>query len=211
MAEAMSRHCSETDIYHFGPMKGIGSRHNVRHWGCSCKEPRISMAGHHRPMFYLTGDRRLGDVLDEVVSAAESLDNLYFYHDDKGEFSRPNARTGPDWSSFVSDWMTDYERHLNETSRSKIERGIDDNDITPMGVKLAALKRYADMVDVFCGNYMEHYYEKMREYGIRKPIIGTEVQMFYRKDEQALNNVQFTRENPYAIVKKYDWVCGSIL
>lgn len=61
---------------------------------------------------------------------------------------------------------------------------------------LAALKRYADMVDVFCGNYMEHYYEKMREYGIRKPIIGTEVQMFYRKDEQALNNVQFTRENP---------------
>ena len=51
----------------------------------------------------------------------------------------------------------------------------------------------------------------MREYGIRKPIIGTEVQMFYRKDEQALNNVQFTRENPYAIVKKYDWVCGSIL
>lgn len=87
----------------------------------------------------------------------------------------------------------------------------DYNDITPMGVKLAALKRYADMVDVFCSNYMEHYYEKMREYGIRKPIIGTEVQMFYRKDEQALNNVQFTRENPYTIVKKYDWVCGSIL
>lgn len=132
MAEAMSRHCSETDIYHFGPMKGIGSRHNVRHWGCSCKEPRISMAGHHRPMFYLTGDRRLGDVLDEVVSAAESLDNLYFYHDAKGEFFRPNARTGPDWSSFVSDWMTDYERHLNETSRGKIERGIDDISKAPM-------------------------------------------------------------------------------
>ena len=87
----------------------------------------------------------------------------------------------------------------------------DYNDVTPMGVKLAALKRYADLVDVFCGNYMEHYYEKMREYGIRKPIIGTEVQMFYRKDEQAMNNVQLTRENCFTIVKKYDWVCGSIL
>ena len=48
LAEAMSRHCSEVDVYHFGPLKGIGSRHNVRHWGCSCKEGRIAMAGHHR-------------------------------------------------------------------------------------------------------------------------------------------------------------------
>lgn len=31
LAEAMSRHCSEVDIYYFGPLKGIGSRHNVRH------------------------------------------------------------------------------------------------------------------------------------------------------------------------------------
>ena len=132
MAEAMSRHCSETDIYHFGPMKGIGSRHNVRHWGCSCKEPRVSMAGHHRPMFYLTGDRRLGDVLDEVVSAADSLDNLYFYHGGKGKFHKPNARTGPDWSSFVSNWMTADERHSDETLRNKILTGIVDISKAPM-------------------------------------------------------------------------------
>jgi len=87
----------------------------------------------------------------------------------------------------------------------------DYNDVTPMGVKLAALKRYADMVDVFCGNYMEHYYEKMREYGIRTPMIGAETHMLYRKDEHALNNVQLSKESPYAIVRKYDWVCGSIL
>ena len=87
----------------------------------------------------------------------------------------------------------------------------DYNDVTPMGVKLAALKRYADMVDVFCGNYMEHYYEKMREYGIRNPMIGAETHMLYRKDEHALNNVQLSKESPYAIVRKYDWVCGSIL
>ena len=87
----------------------------------------------------------------------------------------------------------------------------DYNDVTPMGVKLAALKRYAELVDVFCGNYMEHYYEKMREYGIRIPMIGTETHTLYRKDEHALNNVQLSTESPYAIVKKYDWVCGSII
>ena len=87
----------------------------------------------------------------------------------------------------------------------------DYNDVTPMGVKLAALKRYADLVDVFCGNYMEHYYEKMREYGIRKPIIGSETHMLYRNDEHALNSVQLSPESPYGIVRKYDWVCGAIL
>ena len=87
----------------------------------------------------------------------------------------------------------------------------DYNDVTPLGVKLAALKRYADLVDVFCGNYMEHYYEKMREYGIRIPMLGTETHTLYRKDEHALNNVQLSSESPYAIVRRHDWVCGSII
>lgn len=124
LAEAMSRHTSETDVYHHGPMKGIGSRHNVRHWGCSCKEPRVSMAGHHRPMLYLTGDRRIGEVLDEVVGAAESLCNVYsFYGKGVGE-DFPNVRTGPDWAAFVSDWMTHYERMLDPVSLNKICEGI---------------------------------------------------------------------------------------
>lgn len=132
LAEAMSRHCSETDIYHHGPMKGIGSRHNVRHWGCSCKEPRVSMAGHHRPMLYLTGDRRIGDVLDEVVCAAESLDNVPFYRDGAPEYPVPNVRTGPDWSSLVSNWMTAHERHMDEGCLEKINRGIEGISKAPM-------------------------------------------------------------------------------
>ncbi|MBQ9308323.1 MAG: hypothetical protein IJ229_10390 [Clostridia bacterium] len=130
LAEAMSRHASETDLYHFGPMKGIGSRHNVRHWGCSCKEPRVSMAGHHRPMFYLTGDRRIGEVLSEVADAADSLGNLRYYVDNAD--GKLHARTGPDWSSFVSDWMTAYERTLDETYREKILRGIEGISRAPM-------------------------------------------------------------------------------
>lgn len=124
LAEAMSRHTSETDLYHFGPMKGIGSRHNVRHWGCSCKEPRVSMAGHHRPMFYLTGDRRLGDVFDDVKDAAESLPNLYSFYDKN--FSRPvlTTRSGPDWPAYLSNWMTEHERTLDQRYLDKIETGI---------------------------------------------------------------------------------------
>jgi hypothetical protein len=45
VAEAMSRHCSEVDFYHFGPMASFRSRHIVRPWGCSCKEPRVSFGG----------------------------------------------------------------------------------------------------------------------------------------------------------------------
>lgn len=132
LVEAMSCHTAETDIYHHGPMKGIGSRHNVRHWGCSCKEPRVSMAGHHRPMFYLTGDRRIGDVLDEVVCAAESLSNVPFYRDGTPEYPVPNVRTGPDWSSLVSNWMTAHERHLDEACLAKILRGIEGISKAPM-------------------------------------------------------------------------------
>lgn len=138
LAEALSRHTSETDIYHFGPMKGIGSRHNVRHWGCSCKEPRVSMAGHHRPMFYLTGDRRLGDVFDEVKDAAESVGNLRYYRENP---EGVGIRTGPDWSSFVSNWMTAYERTLDEDYLEKIKTGICGISRAPM--RLGSGPRFA--------------------------------------------------------------------
>ena len=44
MAEAMTRHTGEVDVYHVGPNAGLGSRHNVSHWGCGAKEARISQA-----------------------------------------------------------------------------------------------------------------------------------------------------------------------
>ena len=122
MAEAMSRHCSEVDIYHFGPLKGLGSRHNVRHWGCSCKEARIAMAGHHRFYYYLTGDMRLGDVFEDVKDADEAIvttDPLRFFFD-KDKMNAPaHARSGPDWSSFCSDWMTQWERFNDDTYRNQ--------------------------------------------------------------------------------------------
>ena len=131
MAEALSRHTADVDQYHFGPMKGLGSRHNVRHWGCPCKEPRISMAGHHRPLFYLTGNRRIGDCMEDSLSAAESLKAMPWYTQRKEGIT---LRSGPDWSALVSDWMTAYERTLDERWKQMIEAGIADLMQTPLGL-----------------------------------------------------------------------------
>lgn len=87
----------------------------------------------------------------------------------------------------------------------------DYNDITPLGQKLEAVRRYAQIVDVISCNYMEHFYEKMREAGIRNPILGSEVRSYYRLCERAMNSVQLSPESPYAIVQKHSWVCGAII
>lgn len=135
MAEAMTRHCSEVDVYHFGPLKGLGSRHNVRHWGCSCKEPRISMAGHNRFLFYLTGDLRLGDIMEDVKDADRTMAKQPYCRETQPDGTvLAGVRSGPDWSSYVSNWMTAYERTLDETYRQRIETGIRDIANTPFGL-----------------------------------------------------------------------------
>lgn len=135
MAEAMTRHCSEVDLYHFGPLKGLGSRHNVRHWGCSCKEPRMSMAGHQRFLYYLTGDFRLGDVMWDVVDVDHTMAEFPHCCERMPDgSSRASVRSGPDWSSLVSNWMTAYERTLDAVYKEKIERGIRDIADTPFGL-----------------------------------------------------------------------------
>lgn len=83
------------------------------------------------------------------------------------------------------------------------------NDTMPLGQLLALARRYAECVDVFAGNYMEQYYERLRESGMRKPILGAEVRTYYRGDSRAHNQVDVRLESPYATVKAHDWVCGA--
>lgn len=144
VAEAMSRHCSEVDFYHFGPMAGIGSRHNVRHWGCSCKEPRVSMAGHHRVYYYLTGDARIGDAMADAKDADLSLKNVTYFkqNDEKGD--HVVIRSGPDWTSFLSNWMTQYERTLDPYYLEKIRQGIKDVSEMPFGLASGPSYRYEE-------------------------------------------------------------------
>mgnify|MGYP002852864322 CR=1 FL=1 len=130
LAEAMSRNTMEVDCYHFGPLKGLGSRHNVRHWGCPCKEPRVSMAGHHRPLYYLTGDLRTGQCMEEMASAHEALAHTRWYAE---EPPTVRCRTAPDWTSLLSDWMTAYERTLNPAWKALADKGIASILNAPMG------------------------------------------------------------------------------
>lgn len=126
MAEAMTRHTSEVDLYHFGEYAGLGSRHNVVHWGCGCKEARIGMAGLHRFYYYLTADERIGDILDEVKDSDFSTVTLdpmraYFPKDEHPT----HIRVGPDWAAFSSNWMTRWERYEDTSYREKILTGVE--------------------------------------------------------------------------------------
>ena len=129
MAEAMTRHCSEVDTYHFGPHSGLGSRHNVVHWGCGAKESRISEAWWNRFLFYLTADDRLGDIIHEVADA----DTLLYTLDpmrlaqprDKYPCSAPaRLRIGPDWVGYASNWLAEWERFGNIKYRDKLLAGM---------------------------------------------------------------------------------------
>lgn len=160
-ARAMARHTSEVDIYHSGKYAMLGTRHNVRHWGCGAKEPRISMAGHHRFFYYLTGDERIGDVMDFVKDADFATlvrDPMRNYFEHRPGFA--HIRTGPDWSSFVSNWMTRWERFNDTTYRDKILAGLDSIKKAPNRLASGSTFLYSPEDNVMRylgeGNYQYH-------------------------------------------------------
>jgi len=130
MAEAMTRHCSEVDVYHIGPFAPLGSRHNVSHWGCGAKEARISQAAFNRFYYYLTTDERTGD----LMSAQRDADTLLL-HLDPMRLAEPRSqypcnaparlRVGPDWLAYAGNWMTEWERFGTRHYRDKILTGLE--------------------------------------------------------------------------------------
>ena len=135
LAEKLSRHTSEVDVYHMGNYKGLGSRHNVRHWGCPCKEARIAMASHHRFYYYMTGDYRMEDIFEEL----KDNEWTFLNRDPLGDFYKKedmvfpsHARSGPDWSSLCANWMTQWERSRDTAYRDKIVTGIEDLKRMPL-------------------------------------------------------------------------------
>ena len=139
MAEAMTRHTAEVDVYHIGPNAGLGSRHNVSHWGCGAKEARISQAAWNRFYYYLTTDERCGDLMTEVKDAEQKLYTL-----DPMRLAQPRSkfpctaparlRIGPDWVSYAGNWMTEWERTRNTEYRDKIVAGINSICAMPNGL-----------------------------------------------------------------------------
>ena len=137
MAEAMTRHASDVDVYHLGELKGLGTRHGIRHWGCPCKEIRIGMAAHYRFHYYLLGDARFEDVFEDIKDADRSLVNMdplrYVYPKEQNVLPT-HARSGPDWSAMVSNWMTEWERKQDRKYLQKILVGMQDIIEAPLGL-----------------------------------------------------------------------------
>ena len=137
MAEAMTRHTSEVDCYHLGRFAGLGSRHNVRHWGDGAKESRISQAAYRRFFYYLTTDERTGDLMRAVVdvdSKVAEVDPMRLASPRTGEIAYPaRVRGGPDWLAFVGNWMTEWERTGQPKYRDKILAGMDSIVKMPYG------------------------------------------------------------------------------
>lgn len=139
MAEAMTRHTGEVDVYHIGSMAGLGSRHNVSHWGCGAKEARISQAAWNRFYYYLTTDERCGDLM-----AAEKDADQLLYEIDPMRLAQPRSiypctaparlRIGPDWLAYAGNWMTEWERTRNNTYRDKIITGMKSIAALPHGL-----------------------------------------------------------------------------
>ena len=130
LATAMTRHTSEVDVYHIGEMAGLGTRHNVSHWGCGAKEARIGQAWWKRFYYYLTCDDRMGDLMSEAADA--DYTTLKF---DPLRVAQPRSqfptaqptrlRWGPDWIAFVGNWFTEWERTGNQKYYDKIIAGMD--------------------------------------------------------------------------------------
>ncbi len=137
MAEAMTRHTSEVDVYHLGRFAMMGSRHNVRHWGCGAKEPRISQAAYRRFYYYLTTDERTGDLMRAVLDVDRKtieIDPMRLASPLTKPLPYPGrVRGGPDWLAFIGNWMTEWERTGDTKWRDKIVAGMESVAQMPFG------------------------------------------------------------------------------
>lgn len=131
LAEAMTRHTSEVDVHHIGRFAGLGSRHNVQHWGDSSKQPRVSNAAYKRFFYFLTADERTGDLLhellqsDRAVTAVDVGRKLGDSAEEETNADRPATMAlGTSWCSIVAAWLTEWERTGDTKWRDRIETGM---------------------------------------------------------------------------------------
>ena len=114
MAEAMTRHTGEVDVYHSGKFKGFGTRHGVQHYSDSSKQLRISNVLYRRIYYFLTGDERTGDLIAELQDCQQTLLVLDSHRkvQEHGDIPPGFAMTniGLDCGSLIAAWLTAWER-----------------------------------------------------------------------------------------------------
>lgn len=142
-AEAMCRHTGEVDVYHLGRFEGLGSRHNVQHWGCSAKQLRISTVAYRRFYYFLTADERTGDLMDEQIDSDKTflkLDPIRKIRTGPYE-PKPHALyvgLGTDYSGLAMAWFTAYERTGDEKIKQKLLNSMETIGQMPFGWFTAA-------------------------------------------------------------------------
>ena len=142
-AEAMTRNTSEVDVYHSGKFAGLGSRHNVNHWGCGAKEARISESWLKRFYYYLTTDERTGDLMREVLTVDKTIGEIQPLRKELVRADAPYIiRIGPDWLALASDWMTEWERTGNVKYRDYVLTGMKDIGAMPEAFTTRMAFRY---------------------------------------------------------------------
>lgn len=139
MAEAMTRHTGEVDVYHLGRFKDLGSRHNVQHWGCSCKQLRISDAIYRRFYYFLTADERVGDLMHALVDADKTFLTIDPSRKVRGEPYDPQPRAlsvgfGNDWGALAAAWLTEWERTGDAACREKLLNSMRTMGEMPLGL-----------------------------------------------------------------------------
>jgi hypothetical protein len=137
-AEAMTRHTGEVDVYHLGQWAGLGTRHNVLHWGCSAKQHRISSPAYRRFYYFLTADERTGDLLTELVDSDRNFLGLDPTRKVRTDVYAPDPAAlaiglGTDWGALAATWLTEWERTGNPVARDKLLGTMADIGALPNG------------------------------------------------------------------------------
>ncbi|WP_198684073.1 Tat pathway signal sequence domain protein [Brachybacterium sp. YJGR34] len=139
LAEAMTRHTGEVDQYHRGRFAGLGTRHNVQHFGCSAKQLRVSSAVYRRHLFFLTADERLGELLDEVATSEEALLRVDATRKVRTDVYAPDRRAlaiglGTDLGALLGAWLTAWERHGDAAAEQKLRSALAGIGELPQGL-----------------------------------------------------------------------------
>jgi hypothetical protein len=116
VAEAMTRHTGEVDVYHSGRFKGFGTRHGVQHFSDSSKQLRVSNVLYRRFYLYLTGDERTSDLIDELRDMQYCLLSLDSHRKVQAHATIPDGfamtNIGLDCGALAGAWLTNWERRV---------------------------------------------------------------------------------------------------
>ncbi|MFF5291113.1 exo-rhamnogalacturonan lyase family protein [Paractinoplanes globisporus] len=136
LARRMTRHVSEVDTHHTGRFAGLGSRHNVSHWGDGAKEARIGESFTRRFAYYLTADELLGELIRTSLRADKTLLTVEPLREvlPPQTLAPTRLRIGPDWYALVSNWLAEWERTGDTRWRDRIVTGMTDIAAFPAGL-----------------------------------------------------------------------------